>query len=200
MNQELKNRIAKIYELVNRGATDGERAAAKNQLDKLLKKYNLSEEAISNIHLSYYGFMYSSNIEYSLLIQLFRLYTPPTTTNSLGKRGKCLYKQLTYTDYVLVDCMYQYFKRHAKAQWNKRCAIEIAKCRKAKTKSALRNKLQEWFIPEYLYQSKLYVEGDFKEVDTSSLSAKQIEYLKKVGKVEGGKYNTQLHTHLQLEN
>lgn len=41
MNQELKNKIAKIYELVNRGATDGERQAAKNQLDKLMKKYNL---------------------------------------------------------------------------------------------------------------------------------------------------------------
>ena len=34
----IKDKIAKIYELVNRGATEGERAAAKNLLDKLMKK------------------------------------------------------------------------------------------------------------------------------------------------------------------
>jgi len=37
MEQSIKDKIAKIYELVKRGSTDGEKTAAKLALDKLMK-------------------------------------------------------------------------------------------------------------------------------------------------------------------
>ena len=105
MTQEIKDKLAKVYELVNRGATEGERAAAKQALDKLMKKYNLSDEALTSIHLTKYQFKYSSNIEFRILVQIFKMHT--TYVHSHITRGvKCLYNQLTYLDYVTaIVCM-----------------------------------------------------------------------------------------------
>ena len=43
MTNENKDKIAKIYQLVKRGATDGEKQAAEIALNKLLKKFNLTK-------------------------------------------------------------------------------------------------------------------------------------------------------------
>jgi hypothetical protein len=198
MNQEIKDKLAKIYELVNRGATEGERAAAKTALDKLMKKYNLSDEVLSSIHLNKYQFKYASNIEFKLLAQIFKLHT--TYDISRITRGvKCLYNQLTYIEYVTANCMYEYYRRHAKVQWNKFCKPELAKCRKAKTKAIRRSELQEVFISNYIIASKLYQEQQLIEVDNSKLRKKQLVDGYHLRNVEGGVYNQQLHSNLLLD-
>lgn len=197
MKQEIKEKIAKIYELVNRGTTEGERAAAKHQLDKLMNKYNLSDEALTSIHLTKYQFKYTSMIEFKIMIQIFRMHTIYVQSN-ITQGIKCLYNRLTYIDYVTANCMYEYFRRHSKAQWIKFSKAELARCRKAKTKSKRRAELQEYFIGNYLYKSKLYTEGQLEEIEVKS--QKEIKALKALSSVEGGVYNQQLHSNLLLEN
>ena len=51
MTNENKDKIAKIYELVKRGATEGEKQAAELALNKLLKKYNLTDEFLETKRL-----------------------------------------------------------------------------------------------------------------------------------------------------
>ena len=199
MNQEIKDRIAKIYELVNRGATEGERAAAKTALDKLMKRYNLSDESLTSINLNKYQFTYTSNIEFKILVQIFKMHT--TYEYSRITRGlKCLYNHLTYIEYVTANCMYEYYRRHSKVQWNKFCKPELAKCRKAKTKTIRRKELQEVFTNNYLIASKLYQEQQLIEVNNSTLSKKQLVDSYHLRNVEGGIYNQQLVSNLLLEN
>lgn len=85
----IKDKIAKIHELVQRGTTAGERAAAENQLNKLQQKYNLTEEFMKTIHLRKYEFKYATNLGLQLFIQLheFFLKDKPFSA-SRSTRGK----------------------------------------------------------------------------------------------------------------
>lgn len=199
MNQELKDKLAKIYELVNRGATEGERAAAKQALDKMMLKYNLSDEVLSSINMNKYQFKYSSNIEFKILVQIFKIHTT-YEYNRITRGVKCLYNHLKYIEYVTANCMYEYYRRHAKSQWNKFCKPTLAKCRKAKTKATRRKELQDIFINNYLIASKLYQEQQLIDVDNSKLSIKQLNDGYHLRNVEGGVYKQQLHSNLSLEN
>ena len=49
MEQSIKEKITKIYELVNHGATEGERAAAKKALDRMMSKYSLDLNELDTI-------------------------------------------------------------------------------------------------------------------------------------------------------
>ena len=60
MTNETKDKIAKIYELVKRGATEGEKQAAEIALNKLLKKFNLTDEFLETINLREYEFKYAT--------------------------------------------------------------------------------------------------------------------------------------------
>lgn len=197
MTQEQKNKLSKVYELVNNGATEGEKVAAKTQLDKLMKKYNLTDDALNSIQFNKYQFKYSTYIEFTILLQIFKIHTNYVQTN-VTRGLKCLYNKLTYLDYVTANCMYEYYRRHSKSQWLAYSKSELAKCRKPKTRAKRRAELQHAFIGHYLYKSKLYTDGQIEKVEARSIKEK--EDLKNLHNVEGGIYNQQLHTHLLLTN
>ena len=69
MNEKVKDKIAKVYELVKRGVA-GEQESAEKMLNKLLEKYNISENELNNINEKEYYFKYASNLDEWLLIQL----------------------------------------------------------------------------------------------------------------------------------
>jgi hypothetical protein len=46
MTNEIRAKIAKVYELVNNGATEGERAAAKAAMDRFIDKYKLTPDQL----------------------------------------------------------------------------------------------------------------------------------------------------------
>lgn len=48
MNEKVKDKIAKVYELVKRGVA-GEQESAEKMLNKLLEKYNISENELNSI-------------------------------------------------------------------------------------------------------------------------------------------------------
>jgi hypothetical protein len=87
-----------------------------------------------------------------------------------------------------------------KEQWNKTCAREVKRCRKAKTRNKRRLQLQEAFFERYSIESKLYKDHEITQVDTSKMSHKERKDLMMLRGVEGGTYNKQMTNGLMIEN
>ena len=155
MTDEIKNKIAKVYELVKRGE-QGERQAAEKALDRLLKKYNLSAGEVAKIHLKMYKFKYTSDLDKMLLCQLltyffegkYKKYT--LYTGDVREIGI----EMEYLDYVQVECTYEYFKRHMNQQWREFALPLVKKKRTTKTKNKRRKELQDVFLANTSYPLK----------------------------------------------
>ena len=201
MKQEVKDKIAKVYELVNKGV-QGEKEAAKKALDRLMKKYNLTEIDIKTIHLKEYGFKYSNKMELKLLIQLHKYFLPEKKVSAFrdtwGKKELVL--KLEYIDFITMEMAYEYFRRHMNSQFKSICLPEINRCRKLKTKNKRRQELQDLFFSQYVLKSKIYNPDQLKKVDLSKLSDKEYHDRMKLEKVKGGIFHNQVTTGLFLED
>lgn len=205
MTDELRQRVAKVYELVNRGGTEGEKAAAKAALDRLMKRYNLSDEMLKDIEKREYRFKYSTDLEQWLFIQLVRFYLnnaddllSEATRHTWGKREISI--KLTYADWVTIECSYEYFRRHMKDQWNKTCAPIVAKCRKPKTRNRKRKQLQDVFFGQYVVKSKLYRDRkELSPIDFDLMTNSERSRYEALWGLEGGDYNKQMTSGLLLE-
>lgn len=204
INNELKSRLAKVYELVKRGGTEGEKAAAKNALDRMLEKYNLSGMDMDSLDKGVYRFKYASDLDHWLVLRIVTMFvSDPSVIDSARRstRGvKEIVLQLTYLDFITVSASYGYFKRHMKAQWDKTCAPELARCRKIKTRNARRKELQHHFFNAYLIASKLYKDGELTSVPMSDMAEKKRRDRLKMREVEGGQYKKQVVGGLFLES
>ncbi|QEE51060.1 hypothetical protein FUA48_16190 [Flavobacterium alkalisoli] len=200
MTEEVQNKIAKVYELVNRGE-QGEREAAKKALDKLLKKYNLDESAIAAIKLRRYTFKYSTNLELMLLSQLIEYFLKGKEVAAYRDTRMCreVVMKLEYVDFILIDTAYEYFRRHMKAQYKKLCLPKINRCRSVKTKNKRRAELQDLFFRKYVVASKIYHTDQLETVDLSTLTDKERKDRMALSGVQGGEYNSQVSTGLYLE-
>lgn len=202
MDNQLKDKISKIYELVKRGGTEGEKAAAETALNKLLKKHNLTEEFIKTMHLKEYEFKYATNLDLWLFMQLHEFFFKGKQFNAskstLGR--KSIFMNLEYLDWVLLSSSYEYFKRHMNAEFRKFCVPLIKKCRTTKTKNARRADLQQTFFGRYVIASKIYHQEQIGEIDLSKLSEKERRDRQRLEEIQGGSYNTQVTTGLFLES
>lgn len=200
MTNEQKEKIAKVYELVNRGV-EGEREAAKKALDRLMKKYKLSDQDLATIHLKKYSFKYANQMELWLLQQLHKYFLPNKELiayrDTWNKRELVI--SLEYIDYVTIETAYEYFRRHMNAQFKELCLPEINRCRKAKTKNKRREELQSIFFSKYIYKSKIYHPEQIEKVDLSKLSDKEYNDRMKLEGIQGGQFNQQVTTGLFLE-
>lgn len=201
MDNQLKEKISKIYELVKRGSTAGEKAAAESALDKLLKKHNLTEEFIKTMHLKKYEFKYATKLDLDLFIQLHQYFFEGKEFNASKStfRGKTIYMSFEYLDWVLFSSAYEYFKRHMNAEFKKVCVPLIKKCRSTKTQNAKRAKLQGIFFGQYVIKSKIYNEKQIGTIDLSKISPKERSERERLEQIEGGSYATQVTTGLYLE-
>ena len=203
MTPDIKKKIAKIYELVKRG-TDGEQRAAKAALDKIISKYNLNGDDIDELIKTEYSFKYSWIIESWLVIQIVRVLTNvnddklQNVTRTVGM-VKEVRISLSYTDYVIVSCAYEYFRRHMKAQFNKVCGPAINACRKAKTRKKKRIELEELFYEQYTIASGLYKNEWLQKIDDNELSDQEMKNRIMMAGIEGGSYNTQVQNGLMIE-
>ena len=197
MNDTIKEKIAKVYELVKRGV-DGEQKAAEKALERLVKKYNLEDIDLETINQKEYVFKYTSNLDLWLFAQL-NIYFFQEKRNQLFKDTwgvKEISVNLEYVDYVVLSCAYEYFKRHMKKQFNEFALPLINRCRSDRTKNKKRKELQEVFFNIYIQKSKLYKPEDLQK--RKKISLKDIENEQNLSGVQGGKYNTQLSTGLYL--
>ena len=206
MEDQIKERLKKIYELVKHGS-DGEKEAAQAAIDRLLKKYNLEDVKLDELELRQYSFPYATKmdhllfsaiVEYFVECYLARLEEKECYRTTGSK--KLIYIRLNYIDYVTVSCAYEYFKRHMHQQWKKVCAPLIANKRKPKTKAKLREQLVPLFMSKYIISSGLVKPEDIKTVTTDGMSADEIYNRLLLESVEGGQYNTQVNTGHLLEH
>ncbi|WP_434428632.1 DUF2786 domain-containing protein [Sphingobacterium multivorum] len=197
MNIELKNKLQKVYALVEQGATEGERQAARKQLDRIMKRYNLTESQLQSLDKEYYHFTYTSNNEIRLLEQIAYVLAGLDLKWYRYAERKRMVAQMTYMDNINITCAYEYFRRHMKSEWNKACANIVKRCRTTKTRNEKRALLQVAFISEYLVASKLYKQHQLSERDAKS--QKERDALKSVRGVQGGKYNKQMTNGLLLD-
>ncbi len=198
MNNELKIRLAKLRELAERGATEGEKNAARKGMERLIKKFNLDEQLFLNTGKIDYTFGYTTNMEIWLLIQISEILVKVSWDDKIqSPREKLIYMKLNYLDYITIECAYEYFRRHMKKEWNRLAMPELKKCRKASTRNKKRAALQEVFFNRYIIASNLYK----KDQLTKSAYKSQSEYEQAMlfKSVEGGKYNQQVNNGLYLD-
>jgi len=202
MNKEVKDKLRKVYELVNRGATEGERVAAKRAIDRLLKKHNIEGLDLENLDKDRYSFKYTDNLELRLFSILIMYFIDEEEMKKLSRRNRTVkevYANLKYLDYVTIEASYSYFRRHMRKEWNRLCLPQVLRCRKPKTRNKKRGELQELFLGQYLIASKLYKDGDLIDVDLGKLSDKEREQRRSLDGIEGGHYNKQVTNRLLLE-
>lgn len=201
MTQELKDKLAKIYALVQHGGTEGEKAAAKHQLDKMLKKYNLEGLDLDSIEKSTRYFTFTSELERSLFGQLVKKFCPEEEIYRKvvgGKKTKTLVLDLNHLNFIELSSSYEYFRRHMNLQWKKTALPVISRKRTVKTKNKSREQLQVAFLGKYLYLSGLWEPKDDSLVDPRDLTREEAEAYLAVRNIEGGKYSKQVQTAHQL--
>jgi hypothetical protein len=200
MTEETRKKIAKVYELVNRGV-GGEKEAAKQALDRLMKKHNLSDSDIETIKQKEYSFKYASKLDMWLVVQLQKYFVPEIQPvfyrRTTGSREIVI--RLEYLDYVVLSTAYEYFKWHMKLQYNAIVLPQIKRCRTTKTKAKRREELQEIFFGKYVIASEIYLKDQVKENKLSDLSKKEQKNIEALKGIKGGNYNTQVTTGLYLE-
>ena len=198
MNDKVKEKIAKVYELVKRGIA-GEQQSAEKMLKKLLEKYNISEDELNSIDEKKYYFKYASNLDEWLLIQLVKYFFKEKNYN-LYRIKNCGVKeiaiQMSYLDWVTLDSAYGYFKPHLKQQWSKHGLPVVNRCRTTKTKNKRRIEMQDSFFKLYVVRSGIYRPEQKK---SKSLTEEEIKRYSILYGVEGGKYTQQVTTGLYLE-
>ncbi|MFD0997705.1 DUF2786 domain-containing protein [Ohtaekwangia kribbensis] len=192
MESSVKDKLSKVYALVNNGATEGEREAAKKALDRLLEKYSLDESVLSGLEVSEYIFTYTTALELQLLTRIMVIMVPGSVESSSRRMwNKSIVSDLKYIDWITIDSAYEYFRRHMKAEWKRVVSPELSKCRKSKTRNRRRKELRKYFFSQYAIASKLYREDELKPVDEKMSDKEAADRLRMIS-VKGGQYNKQL--------
>lgn len=193
IDDKIRKRIAKINELANRGV-DGEKDAAKTQLEKLLKKYNINPQEVDEITKKEYFFKYANNLDKDLFFQLLYYFFKESHfqvyLHTFRKREISV--KLDYLDYITISCAYEYFKRHMRREWEKFSAESIRRKRKTKTKNELRRNLQSIFYGQYILRSGIYHANQIKERSGSEITDTEWEHFNKLQEIQGGQYRTQV--------
>ena len=201
MNDKIKEKITKVYELVKRGIA-GEQQSAEKMLKKLLEKYNISEDELNSIDEKNYYFKYASNLDEWLLIQLIEYFFKEKNYKLYRIKDsgvKEIAVQMPYLDWVTLDSAYGYFKPHLNQQWRKHGLPVVNRCRTTKTKNKRREEMQQTFFNLYIIRSGIYRPEQKNSNSLKSLTEEEIKRLTMLYGVEGGKYNQQVTTGLYLE-
>lgn len=201
MIDEVKGKLSKVLALAKAGATEGEKDAASRALYRLIQKYNISPDELENINKSKVAFKYTTQLEMWLLGRLVSCLLENKAQGTIwtGSGKKEVTFELDYFDTVTLSASYEYFRRHMKGEWNKYCAVEVKRCRKAKTRNKKRKELQPVFFNSYCIASKLYKTEELISIDTATMSQKELENRRKMAAVEGGQYRKQMKNGLLLE-
>ena len=196
MNDKIKEKIIKVYELVKRGIA-GEQQSAEKMLNKLLEKYNISVDDL--IDEKKYYFKYASNLDEWLLMQLIEYFFKEKNYKLYRIKDsgvKEIAIQMPYLDWVTLDSAYGYFKPHLNQQWRKHGLPIVNRCRTTKTKNKCRIEMQDSFFKLYVVRSGIYRP---EQITSNPLSEEKIKQLTMLYGIEGGKYTQQLTTGLYLE-
>jgi hypothetical protein len=195
MNEKLKDKISKIQELINRGATYGETAAAKRALDRIIAAHGIDESELYSINFKTYTFKFGALIEFWLLGCIMNYFNENAVKSSYRVAGKKIVQaSLLYEEWITVECAYEYFRRHMKKEYKRIVSPNLRKNTSVRRKKSLTG----LFFNQYLIKSKLYKEGDLANVEIEDMSVREMRDRQMMQKIEGGKYNKQVMSNLLL--
>lgn len=192
----LNDKIRKVKALIERGATDGEKAAARKALERLSKAHNFAIEQDGSV-MNTYKFFYTMVIDMELadrIIIYFDLDVIPKGRYTRPTRS--FFIRMDIDDHVIFDCAYGYFKPHMAAQWRKNVTPILKRCRTAKSRKARQERIERRFMAQYLLKSGLITN---KDLTFDAPSSKELNEVKALRGIEGGNYNQQLNTGLYLD-
>ncbi|MDO5608273.1 MAG: hypothetical protein Q4G08_07460 [Capnocytophaga sp.] len=198
MTDEIKQKLAKVYELVRRGE-QGEQQAAEKALKRLVEKYNITDDELSKIQLKNYAFKYASELDKRLLLQLFTYFFGEKYNKFYSNtwHAKEIEINMEYLDYIQIETAYGYFKPHMNKEWRKHGLPQLTRFRKAKNKNARRKELQDAFFSKYVLNSGIYHEHQVEQIDFKD--SKEVANYALFNGVEGGALRNQVTTGLYLE-
>lgn len=195
MNPEIKSRLSKVYELVNHGATEGERQAAKLALDRLMTKYEVDNIDLKTLMYERCAFRYNTEMEIKLLLTIWHVLLEDAEIGREPQRyphRKTVSFLLDPLERITVECAYEYFRRHMLKEWKSVCLPDLKRCRSAKGKKKRREALSSKFFTMYCVKSKLYREGELTERRITS--DKELKDHQLLEGIEGGTLKKQLVT------
>jgi hypothetical protein len=192
MDQEIKNRLSKIYALADQGATEGERAAARAAVDRLVKRYRITADQLREIGRSSYTFVCVNRMHESLICAITAHFSGEWKEKlykaSRINRGK-IFAVLTYLEWIEITAAYEYFRRHMAKEW-----LHVRQTMKLK-RGAKFDRVKTTFVSAYLIASGLVKNEDMQTIDKPTK-----EMLAVYNNTTGGKYNRQLTSSLLLTN
>ncbi len=191
ITDRVKEKLAKVYELVKRGEK-GETKAAKAAL---------SDVNLDSVLRKEYNFKYKTKLDQWLFVQLVDYFFENKYKGQIYKytyHCKELSLSMEYLDYVTLECAYEYFRRHMAGEWKKVSAKELARKRTARTKNKRRKELQEVFFNIYVQKSGIYHAKNLKKAEISKMSLEEFCDVLKMRSIEGGKYHKQVNNGLIL--
>lgn len=198
MENSIKDKLKGIYELINRGATEGERAAAKNALDRIISRHGITDAQLADMELREYVFKYSTRLDELISIRLIHVLMPDAWQHAkksnykAGRPVKEIKLKLTYEQYIIFESNYEYFRRHLKAEWKRVAEPVLKRCKTAKTKTAKRKTLEPLFFNKYCIASNLYKPQELIAVKVEGMNAAEYKARSLMEDVKGGNYNRQV--------
>ena len=115
MTENIKDKLSKILTLAQRGV-GGEKKSAQLTLDRLMKKYNVTEDELRDDVKSEYIFKYRTKNEYLLLIQIVYMVEDGTFGRSFKYKNKRISFELTKVQFIEVSCFYSSYKEALKKE------------------------------------------------------------------------------------
>lgn len=107
--------IKSIHNLIERGATEGEKEAAANALRRVMDRYGVTEEQLAEFYelRKKYPFTVKNKIDSTILFQCYR-----KVCNIVGdiqvwkaKGGRKFYLELTESEFTELEKMYQHYSK-----------------------------------------------------------------------------------------
>lgn len=190
MTENLRQKLAKIYTLIERGATEGEKKAARAAMDRIVAKHGIDDGQLEDLAKREMKFTYVSQMEVQLLLRLLKKFAPDHSRLERRAYGKkTVHTKVDYLEAVSLECAYEYFRRHMKSEWIRTCAPLVSRCRTAKGKNKRRETLQLSFMATYFLRSGLVEEEGLTKVECKTKA--QQDAVDRIRGVQGGAYHKQ---------
>lgn len=118
-NTKIQEKLKKIKDLAEHGV-DGEKEGAIELYQKLLAKYELTDEDVEEIKVSRRWFRYDNDLDKKLLTQIFYKVTgSPTFYEKIDKRRRMISTDCTDFELDQIVFYYQFYKEHMKSELDK---------------------------------------------------------------------------------
>lgn len=116
---KIQEKLKKIKALAEHGV-DGEKEGALELYQRLLAKYELTDEDVEEVQISRRWFRYTDELDKKLLTQIFYKVTgSPTFYEKLDKRRRMVSTDCTDFEFDQIVFYYQFYKEHMKSELSK---------------------------------------------------------------------------------